>query len=261
MSVCKLLGAVFVVGMVALLASGCSRPLAAAGEPLAGARALEASSSEETMPRTISVSGVGTASGRPDIAYVEFGVQAINPDADKAVTENSDRMTAVMGALQELKIEDKDIQTINYSMWLEEVRDKDGNLTGESRYHVVNQLRVKVRDLTKVGQVLQKALKAGANNVGSVSFSVADPSALQKQARDAAIGNVRAKAEQLAAGFGAKVGKVHQVSEYGGEPVPAPNLNVKAERLAAGYGGGEVPVSGGELSVNVQIQVTFDIAE
>ena len=255
----RMFGLVLVVGTLALLLLGCAKPAPTASGPVGGGQVLAARSSDvEPLPRTISVNGSGTATARPDIAYVTLGVQAVNPDADEAVTENTERMSAVMSVLKEMKVEDKDIQTVNYSMWLEEERDKDGNLTGVSRYHVVNQVRVKVRDLAKVGQLLQQALKAGANNVGGISFSVDDPSALRKEARDKAIADARDKAEQLAAGFGTKVGKVHQVSEYGGEPDV--RMAVKAESYGVG-GGGEVPVSGGELSVDVQIQAVFDIAE
>ena len=252
----RMFALILTLGMAALLVLGC-RP-ASAGVGLAGGGQVLAlrSADTEALPRTISVNGSGTATARPDIAYVTLGVQAIDADADKAVTENSERMSAVMGVLKEMKIEDKDIQTVNYSMWLEEERDKEGNLTGVTRYHVVNQVRVKVRDLAKVGQLLQQALKAGANSVEGISFSVDDPSALRKEARDKAIADAKAKAEQLAAGFGAKVGKVHQVSEYSAEPEV--RMALKAEGVG---GGGEVPISGGELSVSVQIQAIFDLAD
>ena len=256
----RMFALVFTLGLLVLLISGCAKPAPTAGVLAGGGQALAVRSSDvETLPRTISVNGSGTVTARPDIAYVTLGVQAINPDADKAVTENTERMSAVMSALKEMNIEDKDIQTTNYSMWLEEERDKDGNLTGVSRYHVSNEVRIKVRDLAKVGQLLQQTLKAGANSVGGISFSVDDPSALRKEARDKAIADARAKAEQLATGLGAKVGKVHQVSEYGNYE-PDVRSATKLESYGVG-GGGEVPVSGGELSVNVQIQVSFDIAD
>jgi len=259
----KTLGRMFVLllvaGALALLALGCKPTSAGVGLAGGGQALAVRSSDSESLPRTISVNGAGTVSARPDVAYVTLGVRAINPDADRAVTENTERMSAVMGALKEMKIEDKDIQTTSYSMWLEEERDKEGNLTGVSRYHVVNELRVKVRDMAKVGQLLQQALKAGANSVGGISFSVDDPSALRKEARDKAIADAKAKAEQLATGFGAKVGKVHQVSEYGGYE-PDVRMAVKSESYGVG-GGSEVPVSGGELSVTVQVQVSFDIAD
>jgi len=212
----------------------------------------------EPMPRTISVNGIGMASAPPDVAEVQLGVETIKTDASVAISENTERMTAVMDVIKGMNVEDKDVQTVNYSMWIEEVYDKEGQPTGEIRYHVVNQVRIKLRDLTKTGELLQAALEAGANNVGGISFSVADPAALQREARDQAIANARAKAEQLAAGLGAHVGPLRQVSEFGGVVVPS---EVRTVEKAVVVGGGPVPVSGGEFSITVEIQVVFDIAD
>jgi uncharacterized protein YggE len=209
----------------------------------------------ESMPRTISTNGIGTASAPPDVALIQLGVETIHTDAAQAISDNTERMTAVMDVLKAMEVEDKDIQTVSYSMWIEQVVDREGQPTGESRYHVVNQVRVRLRDLSKTGEFLQKALEAGANNVGGVSFSVADPTALQGEARDRAIADARAKAQQLATGLGAQLGPIRQASEYGG--VVAPSAPVEAY----GGGGGPVPVSGGEFSVTVEIQVVYDIAE
>jgi len=211
----------------------------------------------ESMPRTISTNGIGTASAPPDVALIQIGAETIHTDAAQAISDNTERMTAVMGVLKAMEVENKDIQTVSYSMWIEQVVDREGQPTGESRYHVVNQVQVRLRDLIKTGELLQKALEAGANNVGGVSFSVADPKALQKEARDQAIADAQAKAEQLAAGLEAQLGPLRQVSEYGG--LIAPSAPVFAEGVRGG--GGSVPVSGGEFSVTVEIQVVFDIAE
>ncbi len=216
------------------------------------------SAGQESMPRTVTVSGSGTANATPDIAYVQLGVQVIESDAELAVKESTDRMTAVMQVIKEMGIEEKDVQTTQYNMSVQQQYDRDGQPTGEITYRISNQVRVKVRDLTKIGELLQKTLAAGANTVGGVTFSIEDPKALQKQARDLAIADAREKAEQLAAGLGASLGAVRQVSEFSaGRPVPeaAPVMEMRA------VGGGEVPVSGGELSVSVQIQVVFDLAE
>jgi len=244
-------------GLLAVALVGCARTTTTTGsEPQAKSLASTLQSGSEAMPRTISVSGNGKASAPPDVAEIQLGVETIKTDASLAVSESTERMTAVMGVLKEMNVEDKDVQTVNYSMWVEEVYDKEGQPTGEMRYHVVNEVSIKLRDLTKTGEVLQKALEAGANKVSSISFSVADPVALQREARDQAIADARAKAEQLAAGLGAHLGSLHQASEYGGVVVP-----VAAPMMGKGVGGGAVPVSGGEFSITVEIQVVFDIAE
>lgn len=250
-------------GLLAFAAVGCSQPATVGGGGSAGDSAPEAArvaalqTGGEPTPRTINVSGMGKASAPPDVAEIQLGVETVNTDVGRAISENTARMSAVMSVLKEMNVADKDVQTTRYNMWIDEERDREGQLTGERRYHVVNQVRVTLRDLAKTGELLQRALEAGANNVGGVSFSVADPTALEREARDLAIANARAKAEQLAAGLGAKLGPVRQVSEFGGvvQAVEAPMV----ERALAV--GAPVPVSGGEFSVTVQIQVTFDIAE
>ncbi len=252
---------VTLAGLLALAVVGCSQGTTVAstanvGELEAAPRSAALQASSEPTPRTISVSGMGMASAPPDVAEIQLGVETVNTDAGRAIDENTQRMSAVMGVFKEMNIEDKDIQTVRFSMWVEEERDREGQLTGVRRYHVVNQVRVRLRDISLTGELLQRALSAGANTVGGISFTVADPTELERQARDKAIADARAKAEQLATGLGARLGPVRQVSEYGGV---VKLVEAQAERALAA--GAPVPVSGGEFSVSVQIQVVFDIAE
>lgn len=237
-----------------VLLTACSAPPLGANTPAAEAAPLAAQTGNESFPRTISVNGSGTASAAPDVAYITLGVETIDPDPARVVDESTTKMEAVLAALKDLGIAEADIQTVNYSLWIEQVHDREGLPTGETRYHLVHQVRVKVTDLTKTGQVLQAALKAGANTVAGVEFTIADATALQQQARDKAMASARAKAEQLAAGFGVKLGAVRSINEFtGATPVPV--------ALSEGMGGGGVPVQGGTFNITVEVQVTFDIAD
>ena len=185
-------------------------------------------------------------------------MEATNADAAQAIAENTTKMNAVLAAIEALGVEGKDIQTVNYNMWAEHVRNPEtGEPTGQMRYHVNNQVNVRLYDVTLAGQLLEDALSAGANNVDSITFSVDDPTELQKQAREIAIQNARAKADELAAGLGIQVGKVRQVNEYvsGYNPVPMP-------MMAEGRGGsGEVPITNGSYNVTVEVQIVFDIIQ
>jgi len=245
--------------IAALSLSGCSGQKASGGVATGGSvSALRAAENGSEPPRrTISVNGIGTASAAPDIAYVNLGVDLKSASPAEAAAENTQRMNGVMAAIKELGVADKDVLTVSYGIFVEQRYDKQGQPTGEIQYRVVNQVRVTVRDLTKVGALLEKAVAAGANNVGGVTFSLADPEALQKGARDKAIANARARAQQLAAGLGVKLGAPQQVSEYGGE-MPRP--------LAYGMGDAAVekaaavpPISTGELTVSIQVSVSFAI--
>jgi len=231
----------------------------------AGAPAVQ--SLAPSTPRLVTVSGSGTAYGAPDVAYVTVGVEARDADAAAAVADTTERMTAVMDAVTAAGIAPEDIRTVNYQMWLEtdaeprpEPTTSSGTVTTTStveRYHVLNQVRLTVRDLEALGTVLQDALSTGANSAADISFAVEDPTALQREARDAAIANAKAKADQLASGLGATIGSVYAISEYSSGPQP-----VYAARDVYGTAASNaVPVSSGTLSVSVDIQVSFEIAE
>jgi hypothetical protein len=261
MSIRRTLLIIVTVVILATLFVGCRQVANAGGGggSASSGQVTALQSGAEPAAHTVSVNGIGVASAQPDVALIQVGVESINTDAGRAVQENTTSMTGVMDVLKTLDVQEKDIQTVNYTMWIEQVYDREGQPTGEIRYHVVNQVQIRLRDLTKTGELMQKALEAGANNVGGITFTVADPEALQREAREKAIANARAKAEQLASGLGVQLGSLRQVSEYGGLFTPVPQA-VMVEG-GVGGGGGPVPVSGGEFSVSVEIQVAFDIAE
>lgn len=243
--------------LAALVVSGCATPSLAAPAPAAAA-APQAAEGSDATPRLLNVSGKGTATAAPDVVYVELGVDVKSTSASEAVSESTDRMTKVMEAIKALGVEEKDIQTIAYNIWVEDEYDKQGNPTGKRNYHVANQVRVTLRDLDQVGTLLEDALEAGANTVGGIRFGVEDPTSLQEEARDKAIVDARARAEQLAQGLGVTLGEPYTISEHGVAVPRAENVMLmEAPRAAAG--GAPVPVSPGELSISVQISVSWSI--
>jgi len=239
-----------------LLLGGCAAAKAAAQAP-AAAEAPQPANAADSGPRLLNVTGTGTATAAPDVAYVELGVDVKSTSAAEAVSESTDRMTKVMEAIKALGVEEKDVQTITYNIWVEEEYDKEGNPTGQRTYHVVNEVRVTLRDLDQVGTLLEDALDAGANTVGGIRFSVEDPTALQAEARDNAIADARARAKQLAEGLGVTLGEPYTINEYGA-PVPRTEM-VKALEAPRAAASAPVPVSPGELTVSVQISVAWTI--
>ena len=245
------------------------QPVDAAVPPVVAAPVADASmsitaapapSAATTAPYVISVTGTGTAATSPDIADVTLGVETLASDADVAIRDNTDQMNAVSAALRDSGVAGSDIQTRSFNMWVEQIYGPDGP-TGEVRYHVNNQVSARVREIDRVGEILQRALEAGANNVGGISFGVEDTAALERTARDQAVADARAKAEQLATALGVQLGAVRQVSEAV-QPVPFQHQAAFGfEAAAADLGGAApVPVSGGEFTVSASLQVVFDIA-
>ena len=196
-----------------------------------GAESDETSNSEP--PRTLTVNGDGAASAAPDIVDIQLGVETIDEDPKNAIDVNTSAMESVIEALTDLEVSEDDIQTRSFNMWVEQIYDEDGP-TGEFRYHVVNQISVRVRDIDKTGDVLGAALGAGANNVRGISFGVEDTQALEEAARDAAVDNAVAKAEQLAGAPGRQCRQpAARRRGLGGLPADRPALSERCQPTSA----------------------------
>lgn len=224
---------------------------------LTGCAVPAVSSAEPGQTRnSISVSGSGIAYGRPDLATISIGVQTINTDAGQAVAQNNAQAEGIMAALKALGIEDKDLQTNNFSVNAQ--RDYDP-VTGQPKntitYYVDNTLSVTVRDIARLGEVLGKAVEAGANNIYGISFGVSDPAALEAEAREKAMADARVRAEQLAKAAGVSLGSPIQISESLNYPQPVPFMREAA--LAADAA--SVPVATGQMQISIQVSVSYEI--
>ena len=208
--------------------------------------------------RGITVVGIGTANGTPDVAHITVGIETQGTSVQQAVDDNKTKMTALLSAIKALNIADKDIQTTNYSVYSqrESVPNVAGNGdNGPLTYHVSNQVDVTVRDVSKLGDVLDKVVAAGANNIYGVNFSVDDPSKLQADARTKAFADAKARAQSLAQLAGVSLGDVVSVSESGSGSSPIMDM----KPVAMGLGGGGAPIQPGDLNVSMDVQVTFAI--
>jgi uncharacterized protein YggE len=226
-------------GLLALVLVGCSSTGAQVDAPQA--------------PASISVSGSGTATASPDQVTLQLGVETVSQDPTEAISENSQRMNAIMAVMADMQIPAEKIQTVNYAMWVEDVYDANGP-TGEKRYHLSNQVSVQLDQLDQTGALLEKATSAGANSIGGITFGVSDTSELQQSALDKAMADARQKAERLAADLNMQVGEVRSVIEG----VQAASSTPMYAQAAIGGGGG-VPVSSGQFSLVAQVQVVFDL--
>lgn len=206
--------------------------------------------------RSITVSGSGTASGAPDIAYITLGAEARDPNPSTAFNQANDRIRAIRDALAGLNIAPEDIQTSSFNMWAQDIFDSSGNATGERTYYVQNVISIKAREIERAGEVIRAAVDAGANIIQGLSFGVAEPDALMTEARAAAIADARARADQLAAALGVSVGEVIAVIE-GVVPPSVPLPNVRMDVMAGE--GGVAQVAPGSFSVSVNVTVSFAI--
>jgi uncharacterized protein YggE len=229
---------------------------------LAGCSALP-SGDPSANANTLSVSGVGQASAAPDIAYVDLGVTTSGPDVGPAVEQTNQAARRVMQAILEVGVDEADVQTTNFNVWSE---DRSGALPvspeGDAPaaqtttiYHAENDLHVTVRDVDQLGDVIQAGLDAGANQVRGVNFGIEETTAVQAEARAQAVEDARQRAEDLADEMGVSLGDPIVISEGTGGAGPYPVL----EAAATGLGGGGPSISPGQLTVQVQVYVTYQL--
>jgi len=234
--------------LVTVLLTGCAG--------VAAAQTSTPSDSQGQPPlRTVSVMGSGKAILTPDIAYVNIGVHTENKNAAEAVAANTSQAQKVIDAIKGLGIDSKDIQTTNFSIYPQQQYDPNGKPTGEITYIVDNSVYVTVRDLDKVGDLLDAAVQAGANSIGGIQFDVADKTQALSDARQAAVNDARAKAEELASAAGVSLGSVQTIAEStGGYPVPMYDMRAAAP---AAMEGAAVPVSPGQMTITVDVNIVY----
>lgn len=203
-------------------------------------------------PGTIVTSGTGRVAVEPDVAELRLGVAVSRPSVGDARAAAAESMTAILAAVSATGVERRDVRTSTLSIQPRyDYRDgKPPTLTG---YDLANVVAVTVRDLARLGDVVDGALTAGATSLDGLTFRVDDPREAEREARTAAVAEARERADVLAAAAGVTIAGVHEVVEAGAMPVwPQP----KAARamLAADAG---TPVEAGTTEIAVTVTVTF----
>ena len=215
------------------------------------------SSSAQAPQRVLNVTGAGQVYLTPDIAYIYLGVHTEKPSASEAVAENNVQTQKVIEALKKLGVDAKDIRTTNFSIWPSQNYAPDGTPL-DMKYVVDNTVYVTIRDLAKLGDMLDGVIAAGANTVNSIQFDVADKTAAMKEARAAAVKNAKEQAQELADAAGVTLGDITSISFY--DAVPSPVV----EAYGKGGGGGmaadvSVPIQPGQMSLTVTVTMAYEI--
>ena len=220
-----------------------------------------ASDSDAPKPGIVSVTGEGTARLVPDMAVMTLTVMRQEKTARGALDANNSAMAAVLAAMRADGIEERDLQTSGFSIDPQYFYpDRKNNEPTEpviTGYRVMNSLTVRIRDLDKLGAILDKSVSLGVNQGGQIMFTNDDPSTAVAQAREAAMKDAVSKATTLVEAGGAALGRITQINEQQFRPQPMPVA--RAEMALKASADAAVPVASGENAYRVHVNVSFEI--
>jgi uncharacterized protein len=211
----------------------------------------------DDQPTQITVTGSAYIAVKPDVAYIQLGVDIPKEILSEALSEAAEKTIAIVAALKQAGIAEEDIQTTAFSVRREEYYP-DSSSERRVRYHVINMLNVTVRKIDTVNQVYTIAFDAGANTTENIYFGLVDARPLTAKVRQTAFENAQTHAAELAKMMGGKLGKIISMSEYNSDPSPV-------NSLAAGFGfaGGAADaaasISAGAIQVRVEISITYRV--
>ena len=226
-----------------------------------------ASADDGASQSGIWVSGTGTVAVAPDLAVLNVGVEARASTVQEALADAAAAMTNIVSILEGEGVETQDIQTRSFSItpeytWQERIDTEGGGRYSErvlTGYSVSNRAVVRLRDLDRVGEMVDLVARAGGDltRIEGVSFTVQDPEPHRAEAREAAVEQARAKAEQFARDAGVALGQIVLISEGGGN-VPAPRAFAESAAFSL-TADASTPISEGELEIRATVQMVFAI--
>ncbi|WP_105427790.1 SIMPL domain-containing protein [Neorhizobium tomejilense] len=219
---------------------------------------------QDIRPRepVINVLGEGQASVAPDMAVLTLSVVRNGKTAEAALSASSAAMKDVLSAVKSDGIADRDIQTSNFSIYPQYRHpDPKGGVIEPPQvigYEVSNTLTLKVRDLQKLGGLIDRSVKLGVNQGGQITFTNDKPDDAMTEARKKAVAEALAKARTLTDAAGVKLGRILEISENSMRPVPQQMMRMA---MAKDMAAEAVPVAGGENTYTVTVNVTFALEQ
>jgi hypothetical protein len=236
------------------------QPAAPAGGIVANQPAAQASTTPAQAPtpgtRTLTVTGTGKAALTPDMAYVTIGVQTENASISEAMATNKTQTQKVIDVIKAQGVDAKDIQTTNFNVYPMQKTGPNGETTGTT-YQVSNSVYVTVRDLNKLGGLLDAVVQNGANTISGIQFDVSDKTTALSSARKDAVKNASDLATELAGAAGVKLGQIVSITvSSNSSPIPMYS--------AYGMGGGmaasaDVPVSAGQMILSEDVTIVYEL--
>lgn len=202
----------------------------------------------DTPTRVVSVVGVGQVAAEPDMAVISLGVTHQAKTARAAMDMVNAGAAALLEALAALDVAPRDVQTDQFSV--SPIWDSNNQTRSIIGYEARNSVSVRVRDLPRLGVVMDAALSAGSNDFNGLRFTMQDPAPLEAQARQAAVKDALARATELAEAAGVTLGPVLTLTEQNGRGQPMMMAAARSEDMA---------IATGEVAISASVSMTFDL--
>lgn len=213
----------------------------------------------EPSARTLRVEGEGEAKAAPDEGWIDLAVETRASTAKAAGEENARKMERVISALTAAGLARKALDTKHYTVYPEYTQPEPRSEPKLSGYRATNTLSVHVRELSRMGELIDRALGAGANRVDSVRFGLSQEQAVRAEALRQAVERARRSAEVLASALGVRLGPVLDASTVAEVPQLFP-ARMKLEAAPQG-GGPTTPIQPEEQTVTARVAIIYSIEE
>lgn len=225
---------------------------------LLGCMVVSPAFADDSDKTTLNITAQADVKAAPDIATISSGVITVAPTADVALRENSKLMNEVFTALKKAGIDDKDMQTSGITINPQYVYEekKSPKITG---YQANNSLSIIIRDLKKIGPVLDTLVAKGSNQIDGPNFTIENSDPLLDKARAEAVAKARARANLYAKAVGMKVKRLINLSEsHYSQPVPIMGRNMKMMAMAADASA-PTPIAAGQVNMTVNVNVVYEL--
>ncbi len=207
---------------------------------------------------SIRATGEATVTAKPDRAEINVSVVTEAKDAQTAASQNATKLDAVLRALKGAAGAAAEIKTVSYSLDPNYRYPKPGGAPELAGYTARNSVEVTTPDLDSAGKIIDAAIRAGANSVERLQFTLKEDQVPRAQALREATAKARAAADAMASALGVKIARVLLVEEQGAAPPPRPMF---MSARAATSAEPSTPVAPGTIEVHASVTLTVEISQ
>lgn len=211
-------------------------------------------------PNTIAVSGMAEQEVAPDMAYIDVGINVRADDAETARTQEAQIASQIRRALLGLAITDNDLQNTSYYLYQEYKVDRSGVRTAD-KYVLDSSIKVTVKDLDKLSQVIDNVVEAGATNISNITYALSTQNIIQRQLLATAVENARDKAAVVASAGSRTLGNMlsADINSFDGGTIVAYGANKLRSTTNLAEDGVATKLSPGKIKLNARVQVVFSL--